>query len=224
MAMFENPSVSRYLGILALILGLLVGGTWITVKTTTDYLLFKNATKSAQDWAQFLAANVSDLEQIAAGEMPSSASLAFFNATRKSGEVFRYTIFNRYGYSILVSDRDKITSVDLSSYSVESVRSIKENQPIIDAKKGREPGEPAYFAEAYIPVLVNGQPVAIVAAYVDQTEQRDDFYKTSLIAALSLCLLTGLSFGVPAIAWYRRTKEKQQVDRRVRFLAHPPIA
>ena len=223
MAMFENLSVSRYLGILALILGLLVGGTWITVKTTTDYLLFKNATKSAQDWAQFLAANVSDLEQIAAGEMPSSASLAFFNATRKSGEVFRYTIFNRYGYSILVSDRDKITSVDLSSYSVESVRSIKENQPIIDAKKGREPGEPAYFAEAYIPVLVNGQPVAIVAAYVDQTEHRDDFYKTSLIAALSLCLLTGLSFGVPAIAWYRRTKEKQQVDRRVRFLAHHDV-
>jgi diguanylate cyclase (GGDEF)-like protein len=32
--------------------------------------------------------------------------------------------------------------------------------------------------------------------------------------------LTGLSFGVPAIAWYQRTKEKQQADRRIRFLAH----
>ena len=30
----------------------------------------------------------------------------------------------------------------------------------------------------------------------------------------------GLAFAVPAIAWYRRTKEKQQADRRIRFLAH----
>ena len=32
--------------------------------------------------------------------------------------------------------------------------------------------------------------------------------------------MTGLSFGVPTIAWYRRTKEKQIADRRIRFLAH----
>ena len=35
-----------------------------------------------------------------------------------------------------------------------------------------------------------------------------------------LCGLTALSFGVPAIAWYRRTREKQQADRRITFLAH----
>ena len=126
MTMFENPSVWRYLGMLVLILGMLVGGTWITVKTTTDHLLYQNATRAAQNWAQYLAANVSDLEQIAAGETPSSASLAFFKATRKSGEVFRYTIFNRYGYSILLSDRDKITIVDLSEYSAIAARSIKD--------------------------------------------------------------------------------------------------
>jgi diguanylate cyclase (GGDEF)-like protein len=32
--------------------------------------------------------------------------------------------------------------------------------------------------------------------------------------------LTALSFGIPAIAWYRRTREKQQADRRIRYLAH----
>ena len=46
------------------------------------------------------------------------------------------------------------------------------------------------------------------------------FYATFLKAAAALCLLTGLSFGVPTIAWYRRTKEKQIADRRIRFLAH----
>ena len=63
-------------------------------------------------------------------------------------------------------------------------------------------------------------PVAIVAAYVDQTEKRDSFYSTFLIAGGVLCLLTATSFTFPAIAWFRRTKEKQQADRRIRFLAH----
>lgn len=217
--MFENLSVWRYLGMLVLILGILVGGTWLTVKITSDYLLYQSATRAAQKWAQFLAANVTDLEQIASGETPSSASLAFFKNARKSGEVFRYTIFNRYGYSILVSDRDKITIVDLSDYSENAARSMKGGKSIVDAKVGNSSDQPAYYAEAYIPVIAAGHPAAIVAAYVDQTEEHDSFYRVFTVAALSLCALTGFAFGVPSIAWYFRTREKQRADRRIRFLA-----
>ena len=49
---------------------------------------------------------------------------------------------------------------------------------------------------------------------------KTSFSRTFLLAALALCGLTALSFGVPAIAWYRRTREKQQADRRITFLAH----
>ena len=223
MATPDRASVWRYLVTLVLTLAVLVGGTWITVKTTTDYLLYQNATRAAQNWAQYLTANVSDFEQIAAGEMPSSASLAFFELARKSPEVFRYTIFNRYGFSVLISDRDKITPVDLSDYSADAARAIKENQPIVGAKEGQAPGEPAYFAQAYIPVLVEGRPVAIVAAHVNQSAEHDGFYRTFLVAAAALCALTGFAFVLPAIAWYRRTKEKQQADRRIQFLAHHDV-
>jgi diguanylate cyclase (GGDEF)-like protein len=74
-----------------------------------------------------------------------------------------------------------------------------------------------------VPVLVGERTVAIVAAYVDQTDERNRFYRTFLVAAATLCLLTGLSFGFPAIAWYWRTKEKQQADRRIQFLAHHDV-
>ena len=216
----ENTPIWRYLGLLTVVLAALVGGTWITVKLTTDYLLYRNATEAARNWAQFLTANVPDLEQIAAGETPSSSSMEFLNATKHSEEVFRYVIFNRYGYSILVADRGKIAPVDLSEYSAAAARTIKEDQPIVDAKEGRTPNEPAYYSEAYVPVVVGGRPVAVVAAYVDQTDEREAFYRTFLVAAAALCGLTVLSFGVPAIAWYRRTREKQQADRRITFLAH----
>ncbi len=82
------------------------------------------------------------------------------------------------------------------------------------------PERPSFFARAYLPVIADQRVIAIIGAYVDQTEQRDQFHSTFLKAATALCLLVGLSFAIPAIAWYRRTKEKQHVDRRIRFLAH----
>ena len=220
MGNLENAPIWRYLGLLVVVLGVLIGGTWLTVKVTTDYLLYENATRTAQNWAQYLAANMNDLEQIAAGETPSSESIAFLEATRKSGEVFRYTIFNRYGYSILVAGREKVSPVDLSEFNVSAANAIKQDHPIVDAKEGKGPDQPAYYSEAYVPVRVAGGPVAVVAAHVNQTAEHDNYYHTFLLAAAVLCGLTTLSFGVPAIAWYRRTREKQQADRRITFLAH----
>ena len=219
----ENIPIWRYFGLLIVVLGVLVGGTSFIVRATTDHLLYQNATRTAQNWAQYLAANLSDLEQIAAGETPSSESIAFLQATRKSSEVFRYTIFNRYGYSIMVAGREKVTPVDLSEYNVAAAKASKEDRPIVDAKVGQGPDQPAYYSEAYVPVRVNGQPVAVVAAHVDQTTEHESYYRTFLLAAAALCGLTALSFGAPAIAWYRRTREKQQADRRITFLAHHDI-
>ena len=220
MNLFPAPSVWRNLGTLLVTLAVLVGGTWLTVKTTADYLLYQYATQAAENWAQFLTANVGDLEQIAAGETPSNASLAFFRSARKSGEVFRYTIFNRYGYSMLESDRDRITPIDLSSYNATAASAIKREQPIVDARAGHAPAQPRYFAEAYVPVVIGGRPVAAVAAYVDQTAARDIVYHAFGAAALALCALTALAFGLPAWAWYRRTEEKRESDRRAQFLAY----
>jgi diguanylate cyclase (GGDEF)-like protein len=220
MISFAATSIQRNIGIFAVVFCIMVGGTGAIVKFTSDYLLYQDATAAARHWAQYLVEGVRDLEQIAAGEQPSAASMAFFGATQRSGEVFRFEIFNREGYSQLVLDHGKIALVDLSEYSADAARSIAIGRPIVDVKEGKPPDQPLFFARAYAPVLVDQRPIAIVAAYVDQTEHRDGFYRTILVAATLLCLLSGLSFMIPAIAWYRRSKEKQQADRRIRFLAH----
>ena len=162
---------------------------------------------------------MTDLEQIAAGEKPTRASMTLFEWAQKAGQVFRYEIYNREGYSQLVSDRG-VTQVNLSTFSAEAVRALATNGPIVDVRAGTGAGSRNSTRQAYVPVIVDGRAVAIVAAYVDETEKHDVFYRTSLIAALSLCAGAALSFGLPAFAWYRRTKEKQQADRRIRFLAH----
>ena len=90
---------------------------------------------------------------------------------------------------------------------------------MVETKEGNSPGLPSFYARAYVPVMVDQSPIAVVAAYVDQTQERDRVHYAFLLAAVALCLLSALSFGVPAIALYRRTKEKQHGERRIRFLA-----
>ena len=223
MISLAKGSAGGGVGALVVILAILTGGTWTAVRVTTDHLLYQDATTTARGWAKFLAASVIDLEQIAGGEQPSAASMAFFQSARKSGEVFRYEIFNREGYSQLVSDREKIAFVDVSEYSVEAARSVTAHKPIVNLEEGTSADRPMLFAHAYVPILVDGRPIAVVAAFMDLSEQRRDFHNTFLVAAALLCLLTSLAFLIPAIAWFRRTKEKQQADRRIRFLAHHDV-
>jgi diguanylate cyclase (GGDEF)-like protein len=224
-AALARMSVRGNIGVSLVLLVVLICSTWAAVKITTERLLYQNATSAARDWAQYLAASVTDLEQIASGQQPSTASMAFFRATGNSGgHVFRYVIFNRNGYSQLVSDHGKVSLFDLSDFSADAATSVKSGQPVVDAKEGDASAEqPSFFATAYVPVIVDHQPIAIVAAYIDQSEQRDNVYKAFLFAAIFLCLTTGVSFLIPMIAWLRRTKEKQQADQRIRFLAHHDV-
>jgi diguanylate cyclase (GGDEF)-like protein len=223
MISLDIKSVRNNVGAFVVVLAVLVGGTWAAVKITTDRLLYHDATSTAHSWATFLAASVTDLEQIAGGEQPSAASMVFFQSARKSGQVFRYEIFNRDGYSQLVSEHDKIAFVEVSEYSDAAAKSVTVHKAIVDVQEGNSADLPTLFAHAYVPILVDGRTIAVVAAYVDLTEQQHNFYNTFLVAAASLCLLTSLAFAIPAIAWYQRTKEKQQADRRIRFLAHHDV-
>jgi diguanylate cyclase (GGDEF)-like protein len=220
MSYLSEITYRRGLVLLCLVLAILIGGTWATLKMTTDYLLNEDATSTAKDWADYLAKGVPDLGSIAAGEQPSAASMAFFDTTRNTNQVFRYVIFNRQGYSQLIADRNKIALVDLSEFSPDAARAAATLTPVIDVSEGKTADVPAYFARAYVAAVVDDKPIAVVAAYVDETEQRDVFYRAFLFAAAALCGLTALSFGIPAVAWYRRTREKQGADRRIHYLAH----
>jgi|EndMetStandDraft_5_1072996.scaffolds.fasta_scaffold03470_5 diguanylate cyclase (GGDEF)-like protein len=215
-----TASLLRNVAIFAGMLWLLLGGTWAVVNATTGHLLYENATSTARSWAQYLASNANDLEQMAGGERPSVESMVFFQHSQKADQVFRYEIYDRQGFSLLVSDHNKVALVDISDFSPDAARAGKTGQPVVGTREGVGPDQPSFFAQAFVPVLSDDRVIAVVAAYVDQTAQRNSFNATFLKAAAALCLLTGLSFAVPTIAWYLQTKEKKMANQRVRFLAH----
>jgi hypothetical protein len=95
MKLLANISLRRGIALLAIALGFLIGGIWAGTKVTTDQLLYEDATSTARNWARLLAETVTDLEQIAAGEPPSSGSMTLFQWAQKAGGVYRYEIYNR---------------------------------------------------------------------------------------------------------------------------------
>jgi len=187
MANLANISVRGAIALLIFVISVLTAGTGMTIKLATDHLINDDARTNARDWAQFLAVNLTDLKQIAAGELPSSSSIAFLNATRKAGQVFRSVIYDRQGYSQFLADRENIKSIDLSEFSTEAATAAVTRHTVIDVSKSNTPNLPTYFARAYVPVIVAGNPIAVVATFVDETEQRANFHETFLIAAVILC-------------------------------------
>ena len=208
--------------VLATSVVLLVGiiGIAGTLKVTVDNLLYWDATTIAESWAKYVVENVADIEKIADGQQPSAESMNFFIRTQQIRNIFGFEIIDLHGNVRLVSDGAKISSIAGKIHDETAARVAKTNLPIIAVKQGTPPLRPRNYSEAYLPVVIDGQPEAIVAAYVDLTDRYDHFHKAFLIAAVALCLLSGAGASIPAIAWRRRTKEKWRADERIQFLAH----
>jgi diguanylate cyclase (GGDEF)-like protein len=195
-------------------------GVGTTLKLTVDYLLYWDATAAAESWARYVAENVIDIEEIANGKQPSAASMAFFIRTQQIRYVFGFEILDLHGNVQLASDGSKITNVGGAAHSATAARAADLGHAIVSVKEGVPPVRPKHFAEAYLPVISNQRPRAVVAAYVDLSEQHDKFQSAFLGAAFALCLLGGAGAGLPTLAWQRTTREKRRADKRIHYLAH----
>jgi diguanylate cyclase (GGDEF)-like protein len=225
-AMSSEPSLQmpnrppwRTLAMLAMALIAIVVGTWLGVRLSTDYLLYDDAKSTARNWADYLTRNLDDLEQIAAGDAPSASSMSFLKRSLQGRHVFRYEIYDRNGFGLLAADGEQIGLVDNSDFNERAHQAIKFRTPVVDVIEGTD-GFPRFYGRAYFPVFLDDGPVAVVGAYVDQTPKRDRYAKAFLVSAILLCTLVSLAFAIPAIAWYRRTREKEQSDERFFYLAH----
>jgi diguanylate cyclase (GGDEF)-like protein len=185
---------------------------------TVDHLLNSDATAAAESWAKFVVENVNDIEEIASGVQPSAESMNFFIRAQQIRNVFGFAITDLQGNVQLISDGWKISSPQGAFRDEAAARAAKTGKPIIEVKEGTPPLRPLHYSQAYLPV-VNGGPRAVVAAYVDLTENYKKFRNVFLISVLTLCLLTGAAVSIPMIAWQRATREKQRADRRIRYLA-----
>ncbi|HSK41341.1 MAG TPA: EAL domain-containing protein, partial [Arenibaculum sp.] len=73
--------------------------------------------------------------------------------------------------------------------------------------------------EAYVPVIVDDRIVAVIKVYIDQTAKRASFAKSIAGGLAALMVVIVLAAGLPAAAFYRRTRQMQSADDEAEFLA-----
>ncbi len=216
---FDMRSSLRTAGIVATVAVALGVGVGTVLKLTVDDLVLWDAAAAAESWARYVAENVADIDEIAAGRTPSAQSMEFFIRSQKIRHVFGFDVIDLSGNVQLTSDGSKIINVHGVIHDETAATAAKSGRSIVAVREGIPPVRPRFYSEAYLPVVIDGAPQAVVAAYVNLNEQHDVFSTAFLRAAFALCVLTGLAVGFPSIAWLRRTKEKRRADAHIRFLA-----
>ena len=203
----------------------LLAAVWASFFVTSqavNQLLRQDAEAEGEAWARYLAANVRDLREIVAGASPSAESMAFFEKAQKVGDVFLYKIFDPQGGLRLASD--KLEEVGKLSESIpvhnpDAAEVVLEGETEVEVEEGTSPNRPAFYAEAYVPAVEKGNIIGIVEVYVDQSTKREAFQAKIAGVALSLAGIIAVSFGLPALGFYWRTRQKRVADSRADFLA-----
>jgi diguanylate cyclase (GGDEF)-like protein len=218
------PSLRWYLVIFAAVTIALVGGTVLIEQTTIDRLLYDDAVSTGRTWTEYVRGHVGDdLDSITAGNPPSAQSQAFFDQVKQVGSVFLYKIYDATGALRLASadlPEGEDAEDNLAAHNESAAEAVEKGEPAIEVKAGEPPSRPAFFAEAYVPVIRNGKVQAVVETYVDQTAKRAEFHSAFIDAATKLGLLIGLAFAAPAAAWYFRKSEQQRAEARIHYLAN----
>ena len=101
--MRTSLAIIKKIAVVGAVLFFVVFGVGVILKATVDYLLYWDATASAESWARYVAENVTDIEEIANGEQPSADSMAFLIRTQQIRTVFGFEIINLYAISWVIT-------------------------------------------------------------------------------------------------------------------------
>ena len=221
-----------------------VWAAFLVTSHAVNQLLHQDAEAEGEAWAGYLAANVKDLEAIVAGAEPSAESMSFFEKAEKVGDVFLYKIYAPNGQlrlssnepdevdpnaESIVAHNPKIAAAVLAGQTVIEVEEEGEEAEEHEEEAAREEPEehheeagierPDFFSEAYVPVVLNDRVIGIMEAYVDQSGKRTAFQAKIAGVAISLAAIIAIAFGLPALGFYWRTRQKRHAESRVEFLA-----
>jgi diguanylate cyclase (GGDEF)-like protein len=194
-----------------------LGSTTITI--VTNRLVAATTLDYGSDWAHYLVENIPEFPNLMNGETPSAESVIFLEQAKKSGKIFRFRLFDASG-------RLRIVSSELGkafSYSTNLASEVPDF-PARAAQQGRFAremsgdgrNEPNQYALIYVPVLNGAKPVGWVEVAFDHSNRHGDIVGATTIMALVMGLLLALG---PGLGFWYRTRQKQEVERTLSFMA-----
>lgn len=197
-----------------------IAGGIITAQWASRHLLHQDAEATAAVWAEYVAQQI-DIDRVLAGDSVPGESQMYFEQARQAGRVFLYEIFDPRGLVVLRSDPlDRVSISTAHQRSQMFMPKILAGIPQVQVKTGEEPLRPAYFAEAYFPVIDDNVLKAIVGLYIDQTEKAALFGRIFGVVSVILAVLMAIAVSLPLYIVWQKLRQRREAENRTRFLAH----
>lgn len=198
--------------------------SYLSIKSIGD-LLDREAERLARQWADTFISQVQSVDRILQGGTISEAEAQKFQRLAAVGEVFRFKIFAPDGTLRLVSDElDKTGKADsLAGHQPDIAAAILAGQVHVEVKDGRsKSNRPDAYAEAYVPLIENGDVKGVVEVYVDQTDQRAHYGATLWRTIWMTLALTVLAFGYTIYSTILLRRERRS-DAQARYLSRHDV-
>jgi diguanylate cyclase (GGDEF)-like protein len=194
-----------------------------------------DAEVTALRYAEVVAATVPALEDVFDGRGARGETLDQLRRLRQVGEIFRFKLFDRQGRQVLVSDDLDSTAAGAATVgpSIAEHRGagnanvqqiVLGGQNFIELKSGAgKPDRPAWYSEAYVPVIRDGHVIGVIEVYVDQTQAEAGILAEYGRVALTVAALMLALAGVAGWRGVRHLREQKHVEERVHYLAQHDI-
>jgi diguanylate cyclase (GGDEF)-like protein len=226
-------SIPRLAGVLAAVLLALASFVHYLNETSIQQMIKANAQASAEVLTKQLVNDLNDIEAILAGVPPSQQSLDYLKIVSKSGSIGQFELFDKDGTNRLNSRqiaKGVKSGESLTEHRADVLEAVGKGESLVffedDAGNSDWPGadekanqEELVLAESYVPILRKGKVIGVASVYIDQTELavrlRDQLRRSNLI----IMVLSALGFAIPAVGVFQRTRQKQQADMQIAYLA-----
>ncbi|TQV74353.1 response regulator [Denitrobaculum tricleocarpae] len=203
----DNQGVQNkviFSGLFGAVLALLVAGGIFTANITANQIIAAQAERTSLAWGAYISSELTRIDAIAAGAELTGDERSFLLGVSRFGDVFRFKIFDREGQLSLISDHLGTTAPsagDLGTHNKKAASVLASGRPYTEVASGLEkPDRPDVYVESYIPIVRDGNTVAIAEVYVDQSTQAATLTAEFWELGLQLVGLTLAAFLLPFAA------------------------
>jgi signal transduction histidine kinase len=180
------------------------GASFYLINQTAERIVADDAERTSLSWATYIGNELKRIEEIAGGAPMLPSEGAFLEGVRQFGDVFRFKMFDGKGRLRLVSDdleADTGNDQNLVDHNARASSVIETRIPHTEINDGTEkPDRPDLYVESYVPVIRDGELVAVVEVYVDQTAENSAIRNEFTRFGFWIVSLTLLAFCIPMIA------------------------
>ncbi|WP_282606322.1 response regulator [Pelagibius sp. Alg239-R121] len=199
---FRNKFV--FSAIFGAVLVLLATGGIVIANMTASRILADQAERTSLAWGEYISAELDQIEAIASGNGLTQEDQAFLKGVSRFGDVFLFKLFDKEGRISVVSNELNASSTSgpsLGDHNKKAASVIATGIPYTQIESGLEkPDRPDVYVESYIPIVRNGETLAIAEVYVDQTEQAAELKEEFWKLGLELVGITLIALLLPFIA------------------------